>query len=245
MTSVDYPRLVGYQVEPHLHSTSEVVGTADFNEESVCHVLTFCAQPNRPIDVGRNEDGDLVWVSLPSPKGNSIPTLIDTPALPITFDPPEISIDPETEFPVGPERFLDSVSRHLSRRGLLVVGSALAGVLLVFVGLGITSNPMNAQSTESVTAPLPTQSPQPSESVLVMEPTEAAIGFVLGGQVSGLVIPDDVTHDSLSATVVSTSGEIVLVEVHAELPEGLTTFATLLLQKSGTAWRIREVFDPR
>jgi hypothetical protein len=49
----------------------------------------------------------------------------------------------------------------------------------------------------------------------------------------------------LSALVVSSSGEIVLIDVQADLPEGLTTFATLLLQKSGTAWRIREVFDPR
>lgn len=211
----------------------------------MCHVLSFCAQPSLPIDVGRNEDGDLVWVSRPSTEDNSIPTLNGTPPLPITFDPPEITIYPEPEFPGVRERFLDSVSRHLSRRRLLVVGSALVGVMLVFLGLGITSTPMNMQGIDSITAPLSIQSPQPSESVSVMEPTEAAIGFVLGGEVSGLVIPDDVTQDSVSATIVSTSGEIVLVDVHATLPEGLTTFATLLLQKSGTAWRIREVFDPR
>lgn len=85
----------------------------------------------------------------------------------------------------------------------------------------------------------------PEETTQLSEPTEAAIEFVVSGQVPGLVVPEDATRDSLQATVVSTSGDIVLVDVQAQLNDGLTTFATLLLQKSGTAWRIREVFDPR
>jgi hypothetical protein len=45
--------------------------------------------------------------------------------------------------------------------------------------------------------------------------------------------------------VTSRSGDIVLVDVYASKPSGQKTFATVLLQKSGTQWRMREVFDAR
>jgi hypothetical protein len=65
------------------------------------------------------------------------------------------------------------------------------------------------------------------------------------GDVPGIDAPEGLSEDSLSAVVVSRSGEIVLVDIHLMAEGGLTTFATLLLQKTGTTWRIREVYDPQ
>lgn len=125
-----------------------------------------------------------------------------------------------------------------------MIVSGFVSALLVFLGLSLTSQPSkNGGSLEQLATPGSSETP-----VLVdqpTKPTEAAIDFVVSGKVPGVVIPENASRDSLQATVVSTSGEIVLVDVQAQLNDGLTTFATLLLQKKGTAWRIREVFDPR
>jgi hypothetical protein len=162
----------------------------------------------------------------------------------MTFDPPHREDDSVEVLTTTRRNFLHTLVNTLSQRRLLVLTSAVTGVILVFLGLVISGTPTNstAASTDESSISPTSQIPKPDK---VSEPTEAAIDFVLGGQVPGLTIPGDLTRDSLSATVVSTSGEIVLVDVQAEQPEGLTTFATLLLQKSGATWRIREVFDPR
>ena len=245
MTAHNSSLIVGYSVEPDSQHKTKFVGTAEINGEVIEHVVTMCAQPHEPIDVGRNEDGDVVWVSHNRAEEKTFPELSGTPALQMTFDPPKLESEFEVEVPKIRESFLRNVAEKLSQRRLVVITSSVVGVIVVFVGLVMTSTPMKMQVPRSESVPVSTQSPQPSESGLMMEPTEAAIDFVLGGQVAGLTVPADVSRESLRAIVVSTSGEIVLVEVQSEQQEGLTTFATLLLQKSGTAWRIREVFDPR
>jgi hypothetical protein len=219
-------------------------GMAEIDGELNQHVLTLTTQPSDVFDVGRNEDGDLVWVSPQRGERLVLSELSTTPPLPLSFEPPH-NDDELLEVLHSESKMFRSFGDIFTRRRVLVLSSAVSGVLLVLVGLGITARPadsiaVNPQKTlESIQV---SKQPVPSPT---QAPTEAAIDFVVEGKVPGFSVPDGLTRDSLSALVVSSSGEIVLIDVQADLSEGLTTFATLLLQKSGTAWRIREVFDPR
>lgn len=244
MTSRNNARIVGYVVDPDLRNATEVVGSAEINGEYAQHLLMICAQPEHPIDLGRNEDGDLVWVSFHNGETHTLPVLSSSPALALSFDPPQEEYA-EDELLSNQRKYLHTVMGSLTQRRLLVGASALAGVILVLVGLGITAPPPHSTTVSPEQQVVTTDSSVVVDPDLKIEPTEAAIDFVLEGKVPGIAIPDGISREALKATVVSTSGEIVLVDVQADQPEGLTTFATLLLQKSGTAWRIREVFDPR
>ena len=244
MTTRNQSQLIGYLVEPASHNLGEFTGTAQINGEPIEHVLTPCAQPGFPIDVGRNENGDLVWVSEHVTGSHVIPALSADPLLTMTFDPPRSELLEDEELPQIRRNPAQVFVGALSQRRVLVIASAVFGIVLVVAGLGLTSTPTNSTEAMSDIAPTAMSSQQP-DPAQVVEPTQAAIEFVLGGQVPGFSLPSGVSRESLTATVVSTSGEIVLVDVQANQAEGLTTFATLLLQKTGTAWRIREVFDPR
>ncbi len=237
--------LVGYRIEPGSSGLSTMRGTAFIDGENIEHELTVCAQPHNPIDVGRNEDGDLVWVSEKDDLKTSLPPLATMCEPVVSFNPEELPLELEIENDLVERRGLVLALRdRISQRKTLVIVAGFVGALLVFLGLSLTSpTSMTGNSADQKvatdTSAIPVQVDQPTE------PTEAAIDFVVSGQVPGLVIPEHASRDTLQASVVSTSGEIVLVDVQAQLNDGLTTFATLLLQKSGTAWRIREVFDPR
>ncbi|MDH6278271.1 hypothetical protein M2118_001248 [Aurantimicrobium minutum] len=244
MSTRNHSHIIGYLVEPDSHNHGEFTGTAEINGQPIQHLLTPYAQPGFPIDVGRNENGDLVWVSERGTGRQVIPALSANPSLVMTFDPPRSEQIEDKELPEIARNPVQVLVGVLSRRRMPVIASAVSGVVLVVVGLGLTSTPTNSTEAMSDIAPSLFSSQQP-DPAHVMEPTQAAIEFVLAGQVPGFSLPSGVSRESLTATVVSTSGEIVLVDVHADQAEGLTTFATLLLQKSGTAWRIREVFDPR
>jgi hypothetical protein len=244
MTFPSQTRLVGYQVESTTRHLPEKWGIAEIDGEPHQHILTLSTQPRDFIDVGRNEDGDLVWVSPQRGERLILSALSTTPPLPLSFEPPYNDEELLEVLPSGSGVFR-SFGDIFTRRRVLVMSSAVSGVLLVLVGVGITSRPADstaASPQKTVESIQVSNQPLSSPS---QAPTEAALDFVAEGKVPGISVPDGLTRDSLSALVVSSSGEIVLVDVQADQPEGLTTFATLLLQKSGTAWRIREVFDPR
>lgn len=220
-------------------------GTTQIDGDRVVHVLTVCAQTHNPVDVGRSSDGDLVWISVKDDITTLIPPLATVLKPVLSYDPEIRPLELDSENELGERRSLVlALTDRISQRKMILIVSGFVSVLLVFLGLSLTSQQSkNGGSLEQLAAPGPSETP-----VLVdqpTKPTEAAIDFVVSGQVPGLVIPENASRDSLQATVVSTSGEIVLVDVQAQLNAGLTTFATLLLQKSGTTWRIREVFDPR
>lgn len=237
--------LVGYRIEPGSNGRSMMHGTAHLDGDPVEHVLTVCAQPHNPVDVGRNSDGDLVWVSEEDDLTTSIPPLATVLEPVLSFDPEVLPQELEIEHELGKRRSLVlALTDRISQRKMILIVAGVVGALLVFFGLSFTSQPSKIDgSLEQLAAPGSSESPVLVDQLTA--PTEAAIEFVVSGQVPGLVIPENASRDALQATVVSTSGEIVLVDVQAQQNDGLTTFATLLLQKSGTAWRIREVFDPR
>jgi hypothetical protein len=118
-----------------------------------------------------------------------------------------------------------------------------AGVVVVILGI-ILFLPHSQSTTQASELPRESTSTETAKSEN-FDPATAAISFVLNGEIEGVSVPPGLDASDFTATVVSQSGEIVLVDVMRNEATGLTTFATLLLQKSGTAWRIREVFDPR
>jgi len=245
METVHHDYLVGYRIEPGISGRSTIHGTAFIDGDSVEHELTVCAQPHIPVDVGRNRDGDLVWVSENDELSTSVPPLATVLEPVLSFDPEVLPPEPENVHEPGERRSLVlAFTDRFSQRKMILIVAGFVGALLVFLGLSLTSpTPKIGNSADQKVAMDSSATPVVGDQST--EPTEAAIDFVVSGQVPGLVIPEHASRDALQASIVSTSGEIVLVDVQAQLNDGLTTFATLLLQKSGTAWRIREVFDPR
>lgn len=245
MSSAPHDYLVGYRIEPGSSGRSTIHGTAQIEGEPVDHVITVCARPHNPVDAGRNADGDLVWVSENDDLSTSVPPLATVLEPVLSYDPEVLPPELESEHGRGERRGLIlAFTKRISQKKMILIASGFVGASLVILGLNLTSPPPKTGTSAEQNVAIdssagPVVGDQPTE------PTEAAIDFVVSGQVPGLVIPEHASRDALQATVVSTSGEIVLVDVQAQLNEGLTTFATLLLQKSGTAWRIREVFDPR
>lgn len=239
-------RLVGYVVDNHHPHQSVLHGSALISGEKVEHLLSISSKPEMVCDVGRNTDGDLVWVSPHDPLANDPePQLwsLFNSTTEVSYDPSETEMSHSSHDLTHSAEMVHSLWEKLKQhrsKALFAVGVTsvllLGGFLLPTSG----SSPSHAKNEVSST---PTSSSL--RNVPAQNASEAAIDFVVEGKIPGITVPEGLSRDSLSATVVSTSGEIVLVDVQADHPEGLTTFATLLLQKSGTAWRIREVFDPR
>lgn len=237
--------LVGYQVNRADVSVNSIVGKAQINGEQVEHELTICVQKLEATDVGRSFDGELVWISTNAGSATTAPTLIGQTLeqeiflLPRSFDPvPQEEPPGEGKELIRDVSFIAKISPLAKNKRVLFCLGLVS--LLIFAGLVFI--PGNKHSTENIPSH-PTNTP--SADVYIQEPTQAALDFVLGGSLSQLRIPDGVTSEDLEATVVSQSGEVVLVEVSLRTNEELTTFATLLLQKTGATWRIREVFDPQ
>lgn len=245
MANTHHDYLVGYLVQPGNRERKELFGTAEIDGNLVEHKLTPCAQPPNAIDVGRNNDGDVVWVSAEDRQSTYIPPLNTDFEVMESFDPEITPTEIEDEYlPPTHRRRVLALTEKFSRRKILVISTGFVTAVLVFIGLNVTFPPLDTADAAQkiITTEMPST---PTVENLISDPAEAAIDFVVSGEIPGITLPEEATRDSLQATVVSSSGEIVLVDVQVELNEGLTTFATLLLQKTGTAWRIREVFDPR
>lgn len=103
-----------------------------------------------------------------------------------------------------------------------------------------------APSSEITTAPASTvTTPQEVQSVNVdaSDPEAFAKQVVLDGKVDGLEDLGDIPPSQITAHVLSRNGAFVLLELTVVVKEGLTKFATVLLQEAESGWRIRQVFD--
>lgn len=240
MTDVSpFRTLIGYRHGHMPPGANSFRGTALIDGVEVTHNLSLCVEPDAAIDVGRSPDGDLVWVS---EQGDQT-SLIPSPQLfaPLDYSPglvehlvPASNCDEVQE---SEHKLLPVVAQY--RKPVMFA----AGVVVVILGI-ILFLPHSQSTTQASELPRESSSTETVETENI-DPATAAISFVLNGEVEGLSSPPGTDASDFTATVVSQSGEIVLVDVMRNEETGLTTFATLLLQKSGTAWRIREVFDPR
>ena len=237
---------VGYQVDRADVSVNSIVGIAQINGEQVEHELSICVQKLEATDVGRSSDGEIVWISTCEESATTAPTLKgktleqEFSLLPRSFDPVqhEAKLPSEGNETIRDVNFIAKVAPLAKNKRVLF----FLGLVSSLIVTGIVFMPGKQPSTEHI----PTHTPSsPSVDENIQDPTQAALDFVRGGSLSQLTIPEGITSEDLHATVVSQSGEVVLVEVSLRTNEELTTFATLLLQKTGATWRIREVFDPQ
>ena len=238
--------IIGYRYGEIPPGANTFLATARIDGVEITHQLSICVEPATAIDVGRSSDGDVVWVS-------EVVDPVAVPVRPSIFLPQEFT--PITPEPAGDSR-AEATQWETQRKRFSLVGAykkpALfaAGALVIMVGIGGFLPSISAQShtkeepAGSAEKTAEFTDPQASESKPI-DPASAAIDFVVNGQVTGVEVEPGTRTSDFTANVVSQSGEIVLVDVLRNEANGLTTFATLLLQKSGTAWRIREVFDPR
>lgn len=235
------PYFVGYQIQLGVVLSGNMVGRAQINGVDVEHVLARSIRPHTPFDIGRDQEGDLVWIS----ESNGF--LPNAPVI-LNFGQHELPDAKSTEEKLENENKsfqlvrskIHSLASVLAKPKPYVYISGLIGIALVFLGLSFTTGGPSSSTPVDVVANTEAEDPD-----VLLSPEEAALNFVTQGDVPGINAPEGLTEDALSAVVVSRSGEIVLVDIHLMAEGGLTTFATLLLQKAGTTWRIREVYDPR
>jgi hypothetical protein len=239
--------LLGYHVT-HFSPHADILhGEAEMGGEHVTHLLSRGIRREDACDVGRDDNNELIWIHQEG--GEEVQTM--PPVMPArAYTPPTLFEQPQ-EHNSSRESLADlspsvnaikfSAREVLGRIPRKVYFATGVAIVATCVGLNL----MGASGTDQKVVALATDAHSEKPLVAASEPEQAAIDFVLTGQVEGVVIDADVSKDKITAHVVSRSGEIVLVEVQEENEGNLTTFATLLLQKSGATWRIRQVFDPR
>lgn len=246
-SAISERKFLGYQVTHYSAYADILHGEAEVNGEPVSHLLSRGIRRDNACDVGRDEDNELVWIHPEMheepPTSTHFFSAPENNALPI-FDSPQENLPTQSDFLEKAElkkfgaHSVWELLRQTPRKILFA-----AGVVVVATVVGVTMVGTPQAKTESVSQAV--ELPTNSSTVATGEPEQAALDFVLSGQVEGVTVSDEISSQQLSAHVVSRSGEIVLVEVQLDAAGSLTTFATLLLQKTGATWRIRQVFDPR
>lgn len=220
--------LVGYEVYGSVSSTSNLEGMSTFENQEVRHFLTIGIEPEESIDVGRNEDGELVWVT-----DSPVLRTISAPNIDLFVRDESKETIPEPQSPQITSvltKFVDILS---SKRKIIIWGGGLTAVIVMFL---LFTLPTQAEVKNSE----PTSLQRQTSGNKLSSPEEAAIDFIRNGYLENFNIN---TSGELSAHVVSQSGELVLVEVIASENEASKNFATLLLHKQDTGWHIRQVYD--
>lgn len=239
--------LLGYHIT-HFSAYADILhGEVELCGELVTHALSRGIRRDNACDVGRDDNNELIWIHPVAREAEHTvtaelkateyvpPTLFEQPREYISTSEPLPDLSPsknDHKFNVW------EVLRRIPRKVYFAAGVAIVATC---VGLSF----IGSSPSDSTLVSLSTEMEGNEPPITVSEPEQAAIDFVLSGQVEGASINAEVSQATLTSHVVSRSGEIVLVEVQQEIEGNLTTFATLLLQKSGAAWRIRQVFDPR
>jgi len=230
------------------------VGTATINGERHVQRLSMTSEPGA-VDVGRSPSGELLFVLPSESPGNvTLPARLEVGTSPRFFDPvPQRQLATEANAQPRPSvtvwtrvrdvsAYLGSLRSQIaqpSRR--IVIMSIIFGVTTVGV-TSLLSRP-SGEHTEVAATSLPSRSALPETAM--SDPVGASIAFAAAGELPSLGDISGLPRSAFTAVVTSRSGDIVLVDVYASKPSGQKTLATVLLQKAGTQWRMREVFDAR
>lgn len=257
----------GYELGRLLPDGTSRMGVASFTGRRIIHVLS-ANNSGSAIDVGRTPSGELLWILEPGAAPleeeastvNSVAILdqVTTPAVPLSklFAPVEYNPPPSAAEPILPPQpsnttpamlpnwlmtvFAQIKSWTVARPKVLAVG---AGAFIVFLVVVFTLPPANGAKT--ALAPVAVAEPQPSIDPAINDPQSASIDFAMAGQLPALGIVSGLPRSAFTSVVTSRAGDIVLLDVYVTKASGHKTFATVLLQKSGTQWRMREVFEPK
>jgi hypothetical protein len=244
----------GYTRGRVLPGGGQWVGAAIINGERQVQRLSMTAELGA-VDVGRSPSGELLFVlPLESPGNAKLPATLEAGTYPRFFDPvPQRQLATEASAQPRPSATVWSrvrdVSAYLeSLRGQIAQPSRRIVIVSIIVGViivGVTSllSRTSGEHPQAAATSLPSLSALPETAM--SDPVGASIAFAAAGELPALGDISGLPRSAFTAVVTSRSGDIVLVDVYASKPSGQKTFATVLLQKSGTQWRMREVFDAR
>lgn len=213
------------------------------------------------IDVGRDDDGELrsfvavSGVPVLNPKNDS-PATDATPRL---FDPPSSRLPQEISAsadPVTPNGILGyavhqwKIRAHQivgGRRRKTVVMAASGGLAMVVIVLALIppAGSPKSSAVPDVTTTSMAGGPMASAQPDLTDPLNASMELALSGAIAGLGNMQGVARSALRASIASRAGDIVLIDLAVTKPTGLTAFATVLLQKVGSQWRMRQIVDER
>ena len=127
---------------------------------------------------------------------------------------------------------------------MMAAGGGLAIVVLVLVLIPPAGSPKSSAVPDVTTTSMaggPAASAQPD----LTDPLNASMEMALSGAIAGLGNMQGVARSALRASIASRAGDIVLIDLAVTKPTGLTAFATVLLQKVGSQWRMRQIVDER
>ena len=119
-------------------------------------------------------------------------------------------------------------------------------VLLMIAGIFLTTPAQeqvrNSESTLASPAPTQSDTTSPSMEERSADPTDIIEELALAGAIEQLGDVSGLQPENVSVSILNKNGDFLLCEVSAKTSE-LTKFATVLLQKAESGWRIRQVFD--
>ena len=239
------------------------MGSGTIAGERIVHRLALSAEPGA-VDVGRLRNGELLFV-LPDVSfalETSTETALNKPVLqnhiPRFFDPapspeleePRVAVAEPAPASLGIPDALRVLADRMRVRIVAVPRRVVVSGVVVLVAAVALGFLMTPSGSHSQTAP----TPQPSQGLsgeraagdaAPSDPIAASITFAQAGELPALGDIAGLPRSAFTAVINSRSGDIVLIDVYVNKPSGQKTFATVLLQKAGTQWRMREVFDAR
>jgi hypothetical protein len=230
------------------------MGVSISESESIIHRLSLM-ETIHAIDVGRERDGRLLWITVPDSHDAAE---LSHASLPKFFDPvsiPQPMLNASMSQSEESSRTALTVKRLSTLRSTIFLGRVFLTrrriiliTVVLCVGLGAAlfmPTASNSVMPDHTSSPSSTSGTIPQEGNVGADPIQSSIDFAMAGDLPALGSLTGLTRNSFTAVITNRSGDFVLIDVYVTKPAGEKTFATVLLQKAGTQWRMREVFDAR
>jgi hypothetical protein len=259
---------IGYALGRSLPGNAGVVGVATISGQRELHRLVAHLAGDSvqealdvALDVGRDASGAVVWVMPVDQRAASSAGLLrareylaavssdEGPEHESAFDSGRrlVDLDPSRSLAVGVRGLATEVVQWMlaHRRPLLfAAGVGVVCLTLVLVALPSTERPQGELSSSVSSAEGHAQESSPQEAV-PPSPESVARSFVASGGVDSLTGGAPVPESAVMVDTLSVVGEMCLERVTVTAVARETKSATLLLQKSGAGWQVRDVFERR
>lgn len=255
---------IGYALGRSLPGNAGVVGVATISGQRELHRLVAHLagdSVHEALDVGRDASGAVVWV-MPvdqrSPSSAGLLRAREYLAVVPSGEVPEHEAAPDFGGQVVTRN--SSHSRAGGVRGLVTgavqwmlahrrpllfaAGVGVVCLTLVLVALPSTERTQGELSSSVSSAEGQAQPDSPQEAV-PPSAESVARSFVASGGVDSLTGGAAVPESAVMVDTLSVVGEMCLERVTVTAAARDTKSATLLLQKSGAGWQVRDVFERR
>jgi hypothetical protein len=255
---------IGYALGRSLPGNAGVVGVATISGQRELHRLVAPGAGEslqNALDVGRDATGAVVWVMPVDQRAPSSAGLLrarEYLAAVSSDEVPEhesaldsggrlVDLDSSRSLAVGVRVLATGVVQWMlaHRRPLLfAAGVGVVCLTLVLVALPSTERPQGELSSSVSSGEGHAQESSPQEAV-PPSPESVARSFVASGGVDSLTGGAPVPESAVMVDTLSVVGEMCLERVTVTALARETKSATLLLQKSGAGWQVRDVFERR